>query len=176
LRLRLRPALAPASLPTYPFAGHPRSPNRTGTIQTPSWLLLLWCGFAASLASEWIVAMARAVLARGRDHPSRSGPRLMSTPRGSVPIAVLLGTLVSAPVYGLIFEWWHRADLAAGLLLGTIHGTVAGLIVLVAFLRRRRRDNREMPVRPLAVFRARRLITRVLYGAVLGFLYVVPPT
>lgn len=100
----------------------------------------------------------------------------MSAPRGSVPIAVLLGTIVSAPVYGLIFEWWHRADLAAGLFLGTIHGVLAGLVVLMAFLRRRRQDNHELPVRPLAVFRVRRLITRVVYGAVLGFLYVVPPT
>lgn len=143
--------------------------------QAPSWLLLLWCGFAASLASEWIVAAVRAILARGRD-TQRSGPRLMSTPRGSVPIAVLTGTLISAPVYGLIFEWWRRADLAAGLLLGTIHGLIAGLIILIAFVRRRRKDRRDTPVRPLAVFRVRRLVTRVLYGALMGFLYVVPPS
>lgn len=141
----------------------------------PSWLLLLWCGFAASLASEWIVATARAIIARGRG-AQRTGPRLMSAPRGSVPIAVLLGTLVSAPVYGLVFELWHRADLTAGLMLGTLHGLIAGLFVLVAFLRRRRKDNRDTSVRPLAVFRVRRLVTRVLYGALLGFLYVVPPS
>jgi hypothetical protein len=142
--------------------------------QAPSWLLLFWCGFAASLASEWIVAAVRAAIARGRG-VQPTGPRLMSTPRGSVPIAVLLGTLVSSPIYGLVFELWHRADLAAGLALGTLHGILAGLFVLVAFLRRRRKDNRATPVRPLAVFRVRRLVTRVLYGALLGFLYVVPP-
>jgi hypothetical protein len=143
--------------------------------QAPSWLLLLWCGFAASLASEWIVATARAIIDRRRHDPHRAGPRLLSTPRGSAPIAVLAGTLVSAPVYGLAFESWQRADVTAGLILGAIHGVMAGLIVLVAFLRRRRKDNRLTPLRPLAAFRVRRLVTRVLYGALLGFLYVVPP-
>jgi hypothetical protein len=60
-------------------------------------------------------------------------------------------------------------------MLGTVHGLIAGLFVLIAFLRRRHKDNRATPVRPLAVFRVRRLATRVLYGALLGFLYVVPP-
>jgi len=150
-------------------------------LPAPSWLLLLWCGFAASLASEWIVAAFRALFTRNGDRARtddtrRAGPRLMSTPRNSIPLAVILGTLVSAPVYGVIFEWWHRADLESGLLLGTVHGVLAGIVVLIAFLRRRRMDNRDTPVRPLAVFRVRRLVTRVLYGALLGFLYVVPPS
>lgn len=144
-------------------------------LRAPSWLLLFWCGFAASLASEWIVAAIRALFA-GRSNEKHSGPRLMSAPRGSVPIAVVTGTLISAPVYGLIFEWMHRADLTAGVLLGALHGLLAGVIILIAFVRRRRMDRRDTSVRPLAVFRVRRLVTRVLYGALLGFLYVVPPT
>lgn len=141
----------------------------------PSWLLLFWSGFAASMASEWIVAAVRALFTTKNPLSRTARPRLMSAPRASVPLALAIGTLVAAPAYGIIFEWWNRADLMAGLALGTLHGAIAGAVAMVTFLRRRRIDRRLAPVRVLAAFRARRMITRVLYGGLLGFLYVVPP-
>jgi len=141
-------------------------------IPAPSWFLLFWCGLAAALGSEFIVAIARALLKPGQAAPA-GAPRLMSTPRGSVPFAILSGTLVFAPVYGLAFEALARADLEAGAALGALHGALAGLLVIVAAFRRRARTQPKS-LRPVIGYRTRRLVTRILFGALLGFLYVVP--
>jgi hypothetical protein len=144
------------------------------SIPAPSWLLLLWCGFTAAIASEWLVAAGRAFIApRGAE--KGTGPRLMSRPRGSIPFSILSGTVVFAPLYGLLFEWLSRADFEAGAAVGAAHGVFAGLLVLLSTIRRTTGPAAKA-LRPMLGYRARRLITRVLYGALLGFLYVVPGT
>jgi hypothetical protein len=141
-------------------------------IPAPSWFLLFWCGLAAALASEFIVALARATLAHGQ-RSTEAGPRLMSAPRTSIPFAVLSGAFVFAPLYGIAFEWLARADLQAGAAIGAIHGVIAGVAVLFAAFRRRA-GSPARSLKPMLGFRARRLLTRALFGALLGFLYVVP--
>jgi hypothetical protein len=145
------------------------------SIPAPSWLLLFWCGFTAAIASEWLVAAGRAFIAPRRAVLAEkgTGPRLMSRPRGSIPFSILSGTIVFAPLYGLLFEWLSRADFEAGAAVGAAHGVLAGLLVLLSTIRRTSKPA-GTALRPMLGYRARRLITRVLYGALLGFLYVVP--
>ena len=141
-------------------------------IPSPSWILLLWCGLAASLAGELVAAVLRP--GRGtRRHGEASSPRLMAGPRENSIIAVLTGFLIFAPVYGLLFEASHRADIAAGVIVGAAHGVLAGAIALIAAARQPA-DARATPLAALAWFRARRLLSRMTFGAVLGFLYAVP--
>ena len=90
-----------------------------------------------------------------------------------MPFAILSGTVVFAPLYGVAFEWLARADLEAGAAIGAVHGVIAGLAVVLAGFRRRT-ASRGKSLKPMLGYRARRLITRVLFGALLGFLYVVP--
>jgi hypothetical protein len=143
-------------------------------VPTPSWLLLFWCGLVASIASEWAAAFFRAVAGRGRNDGASGNPRLMREPRGSAPIAIITGTLISAPAYGLVFEWFHRADLTLGATLGAIHGTLAGALILLAAIRNRHPLSAGFSLRPTALYRVRRFATRVLYGALMGLLYAVP--
>jgi len=96
----------------------------------------------------------------------------MNEPRGSAPIAIITGTLLSAPVYGLLFEWLHRADLTVGASIGAVHGTLAGSLVLFAAIRNP--QSAGFSLRPTALYRARRFAIRVLYGALMGLLYAVP--
>ena len=137
----------------------------------PSWPLLLWCGLAAAIASQWIAGLAASVFRR---RESRSAaPRLMSRQRGSVLVSILTGTFLFAPLYGLVFEFAGRSDLSTGALLGLLHGILATAWSLWAS---RRGDERLRPsLRSILAHRAARTAIRVLYGAVLGFLYVVPP-
>jgi hypothetical protein len=137
---------------------------------SPSWMLLFWCGLVAALASEWLAAFVRSL--RPRPKLDRAGPRLMNKPRGSVPIAVAAGTFVFAPLYGLLFESVSRADLLTGSLIGAAHGSLTAVFVLLSWLRRR--TGNGPPLRPIIYYRAGRLLTRIAYGALLGFLYVVP--
>jgi hypothetical protein len=136
----------------------------------PSWPLLLWCGLAAAIASEWIAGLC-ASLVRRPDTRS-AAPRLMSRPRGSTLVSLLTGTLLFAPIYGIAFESIGRADLSSGALLGLIHGILATAWSLSAA----RRGNARIrpPVRSILLHRAARTAVRVIYGATLGFLYVVP--
>jgi len=132
--------------------------------------LLLWCGLAASIASEWIAGVGATLLRRSER--SRSAPRLMSRPRGSTLVALLTGTFLFAPLYGWIFEWAGRADLTAGAALGAAHGLA---VTAWSIWASRRAEPRVRPaLRDVIVHRAGRTAIRVLYGATLGLLYVVP--
>ncbi len=141
----------------------------------PSWLLLFWSGLAAALASEWLAATLRPPRLTRRRGQSVS-PTLMRGPRENVIIAIVTGTLLLAPLYGVAFELLHRAEFVNGAVLGTLHGVFAAIVALVAARRPARAGAATPPsVRAAAVYRARRILTRAVYGAVLGFLYVVPP-
>jgi len=96
----------------------------------------------------------------------------MSRPRGSTLVSLLTGTLLFAPLYGIVFEISARADLGTGALLGLAHGLFATAWSLSAA---RRSEARIRPsVRSVLFHRAGRTAIRVIYGATLGFLYVVP--
>lgn len=143
-------------------------------LPNPSWLLLFWCGLVASIASEWTAVAIRTAVGGARASRASGNPRLMREPRGSALFAIITGTLISAPVYGLLFEWIHRADLAAGATIGALHGTLAGTLVLLATVRNPDSRAAGFSLRPTALYRLRRFATRILYGALMGLLYAVP--
>lgn len=138
----------------------------------PSWPLLLWCGLAASIGSAWLAGLG-ATLFRARENKRGAAPRLMNRPRASTLGSLLTGTLLFAPLYGLAFEFAGHADLAAGATLGAAHGLLATAWSLWAA---RRGDARIRPnPRAVLLHRSARTLGRVAWGAMLGFLYVVPP-
>jgi hypothetical protein len=67
----------------------------------------------------------------------------------------------------------HRADAGLGAVFGAVHGLVAGAIALLTAARTNS-SRSATPMRSLARFRVRRLISRITFGTVLGFLYAVP--
>ncbi|MCI0436408.1 MAG: hypothetical protein L0271_22635 [Gemmatimonadetes bacterium] len=143
-------------------------------IPTPSWLLLFWCGLSAALASELFAAALRPARAsRRRGHPS--SPQLVTGPRENLPIAVLTGTLLLAPIYGVIFELLEQAQLLNGAVIGGIHGLLVTILATAFAVRPAVLAAQGKPdLRAVLLYRLRRLIARVAYGALFGFLYVVP--
>jgi hypothetical protein len=130
-------------------------PNRI-EMRQPAWYLLIWAAVVASL-----IATLLGFAARGR-----LGER---SPGRAAVLGFLLGILVWAPIYGFAFEWLGSANAIGGALLGALHG---GIAALIAFLRERRAHG--SPAHRLVSVQGRRIITRTVYGAILGFLYVVP--
>jgi hypothetical protein len=145
-----RAAKAANPLDALRFAGDPPV-----VIPTPSWLLLLWTGLAALLAAALIVAPL-------------AGPR---APRGAIYffrpegfaqylLLVFLGLVLYPLLYGLAFDLTHTASVLSGAAAGLAHA--AGLLAI----RAARRARIQMPLLTLLLY--------VVYGAVLGFLYVTP--
>jgi hypothetical protein len=125
-------------------------------MRQPAWYLLMWAAVVASLITTLLGLAARGHL--GQRSPARAALA-----------SFVLGVLVWAPIYGFGFEWMGSANALGGGLLGALHGTIAALFALV-----RARRARTPPAHALASVQGRRIITRVVFGAVLGFLYVVP--
>ena len=126
-------------------------------MRQPAWYLLIWAAFVASIVASMLGFAAR------RHLRERS-------PRRAIAVGIALGTLLWGPVYGIAFELLGSANVLAGAGLGALHGGAVAAIGLV-----RRRRAAVAPPDPAVGF-GRRIITRAVYGAVLGFLYVVPPT
>lgn len=123
-------------------------------MNVPAWLLLFWCGLAATC----VAALAGSVV--GGVPVARWS--LAAAPRSRLHGAtatLLAGALLYPLAYGLIFELLHRADYKLGLLLGLIHG-------MMAFLLARRGTATRNSFRVA--------IAHAAYGLVLGFLYVTP--
>jgi hypothetical protein len=125
-------------------------------MRTPAWYLLLWAALVASLVASLLGFSAR----------SQLGER---SPRRAIIIGFLLGIFVWGPIYGIAFELFGTANAPGGALLGALHGAAYAVVGLI---RARRTERARSPA--FASIHGRRIITRVVYGAVLGFLYVVP--
>jgi hypothetical protein len=119
-------------------------------LNAPTWPILLWSGLVASVVASFILP---------RRVPRRAGAR--SLPRW--PVALILGVLLFAPLYGVGFEMLGRANLGTGIMFGAAHG----LFSLALAIPRRRQAG--------ALHLLRLMAGRVLFGTLLGFLYPVPP-
>lgn len=120
----------------------------------PSWLLLAWTGLAATAAAAITGSLfgGRASYAWAMHARARSAGHALA-------FTALLGLLVYAVVYGLVFEATSRADFPFGLLAGFVHGAVA-------FALSRPRAF------PAAAFRVWAM--HVAYGGTAAFIYVTP--
>jgi hypothetical protein len=129
-------------------------------LRAPAWLLLAWAGFAAALCAAWIGVPG-----------ATAAPRTGKGRVASMLTTVASGVFLYAPLYGFAFEFLRRADLFSGLALGSAHGIAAAGL----WLWQRHRDGQD-PLRPrqATLEAARVMAARVLYGAVIGFLYLVP--
>ena len=112
----------------------------------PGFLLLLWCGVAATVVARPIARHTPAAT-RGRQRA----------------VALLADLLLFPLLYGVVLELIGRADLMTGAILGATHAAVELVVAL------------GRPDRPTADARIRTFLARTLYGIVFGFIYIVPP-
>lgn len=123
-------------------------------MSAPSWLLLVWVGAAATCA-----AAITGTLLGGR---TRTTWALAPTPRSAshaLGVTILAGMVAYPIVYGIIFEAMQRSDVAAGLVLGAVHGVLAFAVS----------GPRARPWTALRV-----AAMHVVYGAACAFFYVTP--
>jgi hypothetical protein len=121
---------------------------------TPSWLLLVWSGFAATCAA----ATAGSLLGGRAPRAWALVPRPPSA-SASLAASLLAGAVLYPIFYGLAFEITSRADVLTGLAMGTVHGSLAFALSRPAAAHR--------PALRLAAM-------HVVYGATIAFLYVTP--
>ena len=150
-----------------------------------AWLLLAWAGFFATLVLSWLAGLAYwqgltrlrvqatlgALLLRGPG--ARSGGRL----RGLVGALghFLLGTLAFPAVYALIFGIVGRADVPVGAMIGGGHALVAGLALPLAWRAGRQEGGAGLFGWRLGAATPPALVAaHVLYGVLLGYIYVAP--
>jgi hypothetical protein len=124
-------------------------------MRQPAWLLLLWAALVASVVAAWLGFAARGRLADDR-------------PLRSAALTLFMGVFVYGPLYGLAFEAIGAATLLLGGALGTLHGASFAAITLSV----RRQPGGRRP--DTASIHGRRIVARLVYGAILGLLYIVP--
>jgi hypothetical protein len=124
----------------------------------PAWLLLAWAGLAATLGAAFVGAAPGISTLMPADADTPPAPRRVRT----VLVAALFGVLVYPLIYGTAFELLARADLGIGAGFGTVHGMTALAI----------RAVRSRPTASPTIVRL--LLGRLIYGSLLGLLYVVP--
>lgn len=124
-------------------------------IPAPSWLLLVWTGLAALLAAALIVAPLA-----GSGGPRSALYFFRPQDAGGYILMGVLGLLVYPVLYGLAFDLTHTASVLSGAAAGIVNAAI-----LIA-VRAVQRGRIEKPLLTLLLY--------VVYGAVLGFLYVTP--
>ncbi|HET9982635.1 MAG TPA: hypothetical protein VFQ38_03575 [Longimicrobiales bacterium] len=146
------------------------------------WTILLWSGLAATLLMSWLFAAAYWAGITALQPGRLFGCSLL--PHAPAPIATAAGRLLHFgfgvavfPLgYALAFAWIGAAEAANGLLLGAAHGAlVAAAVGLVPPERRCVAPGpfgiRLGPATPLVI-----VLAHMAYGALLGYVYVVPGT
>ena len=129
-----------------------------------SWLagVAYWHGLTRLRPS---VVLAGLLLRR----PSGLGRQLGSA------LHLLAGTFLFPAMYGLAFEALARADVAIGATLGLLHGTVVGALLPLAWRLAGGAERAGVFGRHLGSLTPFGIVTtHVLYGALLGYIYVVP--
>jgi hypothetical protein len=151
------------------------------TLRAISWPLLFWSGLFAYIGFSWLLILLR-VLGLTRYVPRTYwAARMFGNTRGFAMFggralrAFALIVLIPLP-YVLAFEIVGNADLRFGVLLGLIHGAFVGL-TLPLIAGRAPQGTLEPgffgyrlgAATPLLI-----LITYAFYGAILGYVYVIP--
>jgi hypothetical protein len=147
---------------------------------------MLWGGLTATLVVTWLGALATWNGLTGLRPGRLLGCLLLRDPAAwgtallGGALHLLLGTVVFPAGYVALFEWLDRADAPLGLLLGAAHGVLAG--AALPLLARRSRCARAGDAPDPGLFGHRLgaatplglLVVHLLYGGLLGYVYVVP--
>jgi hypothetical protein len=121
---------------------------------SPSWLLLVWSGCAATFAA----AVFATAIGGGRAHAWSLAPRPRST-SGAFGWNAVAGIALYPLLYGIAFELAGTSDVRSGLLAGFIHAAAM-------FAAARPRHDIHGATRVAAA--------HLVYAVVLAFLYVTP--
>lgn len=120
----------------------------------PSWILLFWCGCAATCAAALAGSLVGGTTAGSWSLRVRPGTGF----RNALGTG-MAGVVLYPAIYGLVFEAAGRADVITGLVLGLVHAIVVALAAHWAG------RSEGMP---------RLALMHVVYGVVLALLYVTP--
>jgi hypothetical protein len=120
----------------------------------PSWILLLWCGLAATCAAALLGTLL------GGSSPASWAlvPRARSVTL-SVLSTIVAGVLLYPIFYGIAFEALARSSAGTGFALGAVHA------VFALAMRWQSAPPRDA---------ARSAAMHLVYGGVIAFLYVTP--
>jgi hypothetical protein len=149
-----------------------------------SWSLLLWAGFAGTFVVTWLAFVGRSY-GWTRLSPARilgcvfsADPEAFGTRVLGIGVHLMAGGVVLPLLYGALFEWMGRADVLLGACLGLAHAVIAGILlpVVVAYghCAGPGRDPGLFGWRLSAVTPVAFVLAHALYGALLGYVYVVP--
>ena len=143
-----------------------------------SWTLLIWSALFALLVRK---AVERAVWRGQMPDPVHTSvfSALLAVlgmhSAGRRRLARIIAGFLLPVVYALVFHFLSRADAYTGFLLGAVHALAVPLLLLAATPGGSRRSRRiELTGRAGWRGTVSLLASRVLYGALLGYLYVVP--
>lgn len=150
-----------------------------GHLRAISWPVLLWSGLAAYVLSTWVLMVLRK-LGATRYLPraywscaltgGASNAALVFA--GLVRLLMMVGVFPIA--YALLFAYMGKAEVLPGMIIGAIHGVVAGILLPLAA---RRCDGAVPPgllgwrlgkPTPLVL-----LFVHAVYGAMIGYVYLV---
>lgn len=123
-------------------------------MHAPSWLLLFWSGFAATLAA----AIVGTALGCGAPRAWALTPRPRTGP-AAFATTLFAGLLLYPALYGILFEIAARADIRTGLIAGALQA-------FVVFLLSRRSLGSAVSLRIASA--------NLVYAVTLAFLYTTP--
>jgi hypothetical protein len=146
-------------------------------LTTISWTLVLWSGLTAIVVSSWLLMILRSSGA------TRYLPRaywacalFAGTGNASLILAGLLRMIAMIAffpfIYAAIFVYLGRAEAIVGMMIGLVHGLLAGLMIPIAA----RRCGANPPgllgwnlgrMTPLIL-----LFVHAVYGSLIGYIYV----
>ena len=147
-----------------------------------SWPLLFWSGLVAYITTSWVTVLFRALRATLYSPRLYWASKAFGNTRGGAMFAsrimraVALTVLVPIP-YAIVFEVVGNAELLFGALLGLLHAILIGLTLPLAT---DSSGSRGAPAPGLFGWRLGAatpfiiLFVYSFYGAMLGYVYVIP--
>lgn len=102
-------------------------------------------------------------------------PRSAAAPVLGAIVGAALGILAAPALYAIAFQVAHRADALTGTLAGIVHAAASGLVLPALFARAGFEGTPRpgafarlwSPIAPFGI-----ILSRLVYGALLGYLYV----
>lgn len=144
--------------------------------------LLIWSGLIAYIVSSWLLVLLRRAGATAFSPRVYWACGLFGSTRGAAVFAgrvlrVVAFTIVVPLPYIVIFEFTRNAGVGFGAALGILHAIVVGITLPIIASRARCRGAPQPGLFGWRLGRATPLLiifVYALYGAALGYVYVIP--